>query len=343
MQTIDVICPVFREEDVIELFHDRLSAALEPLSKRYDFHVIYVLDPSPDGTESLLAGIAARDPRVDVLVMSRRFGHQAALIAGMDRSRGDAAIMLDSDLQHPPELIDTLLAHWEDGAEVVQAIRQDGAETGPFKRWASRWFYRLFAKVGAVDLPAGSSDCRLLSERVIEVFRAQLLEQNPFLRGLVNWVGFKAVNVPFQPVPRTRGHSKYPTSTLMNFALNGICSFSKLPLRFCIGLGLTVAALSFVGGLLQIVIYMFESTAVPGWASLIAALCFLGGVQLFFLGVIGEYVSLIFDEVKSRPRYLIDRQYKAGGFARREDAERTEALAATGAETPVGRGSVLSR
>ena len=322
MRTIDLICPVFREEEVIALFHDRLSAVLAPLDQRYTIRILYVLDPSPDRTEMMLSTISANDPRVEVLVMSRRFGHQAALIAGIDHSRADAAIMLDSDLQHPPELIPRFIELWEQGAEIVQAVRQDGPETGIAKRLTSRWFYKLFLKLGAVELPVGASDFRLLSKRVADVLRAQLPEQNPFLRGLVGWLGFNVANVPFNPTPRARGRSNYRASTLVNFALNGICSFSKVPLRFCIGAGVVIAAISFLGAFALLLLYALGKTDVPGWPSLITALCFLGGIQLFFLGVIGEYVSLIFDEVKRRPRYVVDRRYTAGGLARCEGRER---------------------
>jgi dolichol-phosphate mannosyltransferase len=326
MKVLDVICPVFREEAVIGLFHDRLSAALEPVGQRYDIRILYVLDPSPDRTELALSAISARDPRVEVLVMSRRFGHQVALVAGMDQSRGDAAIMLDSDLQHPPELIPRFVELWEQGADIVQAIRQDGAEIGRVKRMTSRWFYKLFVRLGMVDLSVGASDFRLLSRRVVEIVQAQLPEQNPFLRGLVGWLGFKVANIPFAPAARAHGRSNYRASTLLNFALNGICSFSKVPLRFCIGLGLVVAGLSFLAGLVQLLLYALGGTEVPGWPSLIAALCFLGGIQLFFLGVIGEYVGLIFDEVKRRPRYLIDRRYAAGRPVRRDELDRVGML-----------------
>ena len=326
MPTIDVICPVYREEQVIALFHDRLSAALEPLAASYRFRILYVLDPSSDGTEMVLSMISAKDPRVEVLVMSRRFGHQAALVAGLDHSDADAAVMLDSDLQHPPELIARLVELWEQGAEIVQAVRMDGAETGTLKRLTSHGFYKLFLKLGVVDLPVGASDFRLVSRRVAEVIRAQLPEQNPFLRGLVSWVGFNIAHVPYKPAAREFGRSNYRASTLFTFALNGICSFSKLPLRFCSGLGLAVAVLSLLGGFAELLLYAVGGMEVPGWPSLIAALCFLGGIQLFFLGVIGEYVGLIFDEVKRRPRYIVDRRYSSGRFARCEGAERVGSL-----------------
>jgi len=241
MRAIDVICPVYREEEVIDLFHERLSAVLVPLDQRYAFRILYVLDPSPDRSEVMLATISANDPHVEVLVMSRRFGHQAALIAGIDHSGADTAIMLDTDLQHPPELIPRMIELWEQGAEIGQAIRIDGPEKGLARRLTSRWFYRLFLKLGGVELPVGASDFRLLSKRVVEVVRAQLPEQNPFLRGLVGWLGFRTVNIPFTPAKRERGRSNYRASTLLSLALDGICSFSKVP---CIGLGLGVAALT---------------------------------------------------------------------------------------------------
>jgi len=277
MHRINVICPVYREEEVIELFHERLSKALVELDQRYRIRITYVADPSPDRTETVLSGISARDERVEVLVMSRRFGHQAALVAGLERSDADAVIMLDSDLQHPPELIPRLVAEWQAGAEVVQTIRRDGPEITVLKRATSLWFYRILLWFRAIDLPVGASDYRLLSRRVVEVFRAELPEQNPFRRGLVAWVGYKVANVPFVPVARTVGRSNYRATTLINFALNGLCSFSKLPLRFCIGLGLAVSALSFIGGGVELVLYLMGTFKVPGWPSLIAALCFLGG------------------------------------------------------------------
>lgn len=316
MQTIDIICPVFREEAVIERFHKRLSAAIEDMGARYQVRILYVLDPSPDGTEEILAGISAQDASVEIMVMSRRFGHQAALIAGIELSRADAVVMLDSDLQHPPELINDLVSHWERGAEVVQAIRQDGTETGAFKRWTSRFFYHVLGKASGVQLAAGASDYRLLSRRVCEVVGQQLTEQNPFLRGLVSWVGFKTATVTYWPSARGGGRSKYTASTLVNFAINGIFSFSKLPLRVCIVLGFAMAALSFLVGFIQIALYLSGTLEVPGWASLFTAVSLIGGMQLFFFGVSGEYLGLIFDEVKARPRYLVDRHYRAGGILR---------------------------
>lgn len=312
MRRLDVICPVYREEQVIELFHERLTRSLAPLRSRYDARLIYVVDPSPDRTEQILRKLTETNDSIVVLVMSRRFGHQAALIAGLDASQADAVIMLDSDLQHPPELIPELVAKWEDGAEVVQAIRQDGSSTGYLKRVTSRSFYRLILSISSVELQNGAADYRLLSNRVVQVFRTQIREHNPFLRGLVSWVGYEIAYVPFVPAARALGKSKYRPSTLISFALNGICSFSKFPLRLCITAGLLAAALSFLLAVIQVVVYLSSDISVPGWASVFSVVTFTAGVQLFFLGVIGEYISLIFDEVKGRPRFLVRSVYHAG-------------------------------
>lgn len=309
MRNIDIVSPVYREQDLIEKFHAALDAATKKLLDRYNLRFIYVVDPSPDETEAQLAALARRDGRVKVLVMSRRFGHQAALIAGIDESDADAVVMLDSDLQHPPELIPELVAHWENGAEIVQAVRQDGKETHALKRRTSDWFYRLLGRMSTVGLKSGAADYRLLSRRVADVFKNEIREHNPFLRGLVSWVGYHIVYVPFEPLKRASGRSKYSVSALFMFALNGICSFSKLPLRAAIVFGIVVSALSLLGGFLNTLLYVFSDRSVPGWASLFALVSFIGGIQILSIGIIGEYISLIFDEVKNRPRYLVSRTH----------------------------------
>lgn len=321
MTILHVICPVYREEEVIASFHARLAKTLDALPNNYTTHITYVIDPAPDRTEEILTAIGRADPRVEILTMSRRFGHQMALVAGIDNSDGDIIVMLDSDLQHPPELIPELIRHWEDGAEIVQTIRKDGAETNWLKRSTSQWFYATFMKVGAVDLQTGAADYRLISRRVAQIFRKDLREHNQFLRGLVSWVGFRTTFVPFTPIRREQGRSKYRSATLLNFALNGICSFSKVPLRFCIGAGFVLATFSLLFAVVQILMYALGNVDVPGWTSLFAMVSFAAGVQLFFLGVLGEYVSLIFDEVKDRPLYLIDRHHTRRTETRRGDAD----------------------
>jgi dolichol-phosphate mannosyltransferase len=319
MKSLDIICPVFREQEVIGLFHARLMTTLEKLGSGFKVRVIYVLDPSPDSTEAILRNIACEDDRIEVLVMSRRFGHQAALIAGIDESRSDAIVMLDSDLQHPPELILELVRRWSEGAEIVQTIRKDGKNIGYLKRKTSKWFYDFLFRVGSVDLKSGAADYRLISRRVADIFKTELQERNPFLRGLTSWVGFNICYVPFETAEREHGTSKYRVSTLVNFALNGICSFSKLPLRFCIGVGLIISIGSMIVAALLLLLYFAGNSYAPGWASIFAMMTFLGGIQLFFLGILGEYVSLIFDEVKRRPRYLIQTHYCGTGFVGASD------------------------
>lgn len=305
---LSIVCPVFREADTIDLFHAALLAALLPLRDRYAFEILYVVDPSKDDTESRLAAIASGSSEVTVIVMSRRFGHQAALLAGIEESSGDAVVMLDSDLQHPPELIPELVRRWEVGADIVQTLRQDDPSLPWLRRTTSRWFYQLLLRIGSINLPAGAADYRLISARIAITLRNRFPERNPFLRGLMSWIGFNICYVSYEAAPRRTGTSKYRMATLLSFALNGIVSFSKVPLRLCIGAGIALALASVAFTVLQIAMYAAGNDAVPGWASLFGAVGIIGGIQLLFLGVIGEYVSIIFDEVKGRPRYLIERR-----------------------------------
>jgi dolichol-phosphate mannosyltransferase len=222
-----------------------------------------------------------------------------------------------------------LIKHWRDGAEIVQTLRQDDKKVSLGKRVTSSLFYKLFESVTKIDLNTGSADFRLLSRKVAAVFREQLREHNPFFRGLITWVGYRTVYVNFTPDERHAGKSNYSIAGLMAFAVNGLCSFSKLPLRMCIYLGLIMGLSSFVFGAVSLFIYFFiESIAVPGWASLFALLSFTGGLNLFFLGVLGEYVGIIFDEVKNRPRYLVGNRYGARADGR---AVATSAADAAGA------------
>jgi polyisoprenyl-phosphate glycosyltransferase len=307
MKSLEILCPVFREEEVILDFYRSLVAAIAPLRDRYRIKVTFAVDPASDGTEDVLFGLAASDPSVRVMVMSRRFGHQAALIAGIDASDADALIMLDSDGQHPPGLILKLVEEWEAGSQIVQTIRRDGAETGFLKRTTSSMFYRLISWIGSIDLRSGAADYRLLDAAVVSIIRDQLQERNMFLRGVVAWVGFRISFVEFEPLRRLSGASKYRPSILFNFALQGISSFSKTPLRLCTITGMVVASLSMLAGTSLVVAYLLGHGAVQGWASLMTFVSFLGGLQLFFMGIFGEYLAQIFDEVKGRPRYLVAR------------------------------------
>lgn len=307
--TLDVVCPVFREEEGIARFHAELSGVLDRIADRYTSRVIYVVDPSPDGTEALLAAISETDPRVLVLVMSRRFGHQAALVAGLENARADAVVMMDSDGQHPPEVILEFLEKFEQGAEIVQGVRLDAPTTGWFKRTTSHAFYRLMTKIASIDIQGGSADFRLFSRRVVEVFANDLRERNPFIRGLTSWVGFTVAYVGFICRDRVAGESKYRLSTLVEFAITGITSFSKMPIRAAALIGMVMSLLSCAYAVFAVASHLWQSYTPPGWASTTAAVAFVGGVQLLFLGLIAEYVGQIFDEVKGRPRYLVGTSY----------------------------------
>jgi len=303
---LDVICPVFREELGIERFDAELWGVLDTL-EGYRCRVIYVLDPYPgDATQDRLQKICADNPRATALVMSRRFGHQAALLAGLANASGDVAVMMDCDLQHPPETIRDLVAAFERGADIVQAVRIDAPSTSWVKRRTSHAFYALMSRITSIDIQGGSADFRLFSRRVVDVFDS-LPERNPFIRGLTSWVGFNVAHVQFTCRDRELGESKYTVRTLVEFALTGITSFSKVPLRAAAVVGTVMSFLSLAYALVAIVSYFVSSYIPPGWASTSAVVSFVGGMQLLFLGLIAEYVGQIFDEVKARPRYLVDR------------------------------------
>lgn len=306
MKSIQIVCPVFREEEGILEFYARLRAAVAPLAARYRLSFLFAVDPGGDGTEQALVDAARADASMRVLVMSRRFGHQAALMAGIDACTADALIMLDSDGQHPPELIPEMVERWNGGAQIVQTLRKDGQETGFLKRSTSALFYRVISRIGSIDLRSGAADYRLLDRRVVDVIRDSLPERNMFLRGVVAWVGFRIEFLEFTPEQRLRGVSKYRASILFNFAVQGISSFSKMPLRLCTLTGLVVAAASMLMGVALVIAYFSGfGESVAGWASLMTFVSLIGGLQLFFMGVFGEYLGQVFDEVKNRPRYIV--------------------------------------
>jgi len=322
---LDVICPVFREELGIERFDTELWGVLDSL-EGYECHVMYVLDPYPgDGTQAHLETICSRNPHASALVLSRRFGHQAALLAGLAHASGDAVVMMDSDLQHPPETIRDLVAAFERGADIVQGVRIDAPSTSWLKRRTSHAFYALMSRVASIDIQGGSADFRLFSRRVVDVFDG-LPERNPFIRGLTTWVGFNVAHVEFTCRDREVGESKYTLKSLVEFALTGITSFSKVPLRAAAVTGMAMSFLSLVYAGFAIASYFFAAFVPPGWASTSAAVSFVGGIQLLFLGLIAEYVGQIFDEVKARPRYLVDRML---GEAPSERAEISDTASAT--------------
>jgi dolichol-phosphate mannosyltransferase len=305
-RTLTMICPVYNEEAIIEKFYAELKAVLDSLQDRYESTILFVVDRSKDRTLEILRGICAQDPKTQVLYMSSRFGHQMSLLAGIDHCDSDLVGMMDSDLQHPPELIPTLLAKAEEGYDIVYTIRQDSPDVSWLKQFTSRMFYRMVNTISQVPINESAADFRLISRKVADIFRTRIRERNQFMRGLMSWVGFDAVGVPFQVRARTMGRSHYTVSRLIRFAIEGTVSFSKAPLTASVVLGFVFALFGFGLALLTVVQYFLHFQLPSGWATLVIIISIFSGVQLIFLGIVGQYVGAIFDEVKARPHYIID-------------------------------------
>jgi len=311
---LSVVVPVYNEEEVLPHFYERLAATLATLP--CDAEILFIDDGSRDGTAVVLAGLAIRDPRVGVLTFTRNFGHQAALCAGLDHATGDAVALIDADLQDPPEVLVEFHRLWKEGNHVVFGLRQR-LEEGFLKRHVYHAFYRLLHSLSNIDMPLDSGDFSLIDREVVNHLKA-LPERTRFLRGLRSWVGLSQVGVSYERHARHHGESKYPLAKLFKLAFDGIVSFSTLPLKLALFVGMVVSA----GGFLLIGVLVWLRLArrfdLPGWTSLMVIALFLGGIQLITIGIVGEYVARIYDEVKSRPLYLVAR--RSGAAARRAAA-----------------------
>jgi glycosyltransferase involved in cell wall biosynthesis len=304
MRTLTVVSPVYNEERVILAFHEELKRALAGLSGWHS-SVLYVVDRGSDRSLDLLRALAAADPLVSVLALSSRFGQQAALLAGLDHADADAVVMLDSDLQHPPAVIPELVARHEQGFDVVYTVRENDRSLPLVKRWSARWFYALVNAISETEIRQGAADFRLLARPVVEVFRTRIRERTLFLRGLVSWVGFRSSAVRFKPGARGGGATKYPLGRMLRFALTGVVSFSRFPLRLAGLLGLLVLAAGLVAFALALApLAHQEPTSTTGL--LLAAVAVVGGAQLVFTGVLGEYLAAVLDEVRGRPHYIVE-------------------------------------
>lgn len=298
---VSVVAPLFNEIETLQEFHRRVVAALV----EEDYELVLVDDGSTDGTGAALDALAAQDPRVRQLHLSRNFGHQAALTAGYDAARGDAVVSIDADLQDPPEVIPVLLAAWRAGADVVHASRTVRPGEPRLRLWAIRLFYRVFARLTAMpDFPGNAGDFRLLSRSALDALNG-LSERNRFVRGLASWVGFRQTTVLYERDVRWGGTSKYPLSKLARLGVDGIVAFSAAPLRAASLLGVVFAAIAFVAIPVVIVLKLTGLYAVTGIASVHILLLLIGGIQMVFLGVIGEYLARTYDEAKARPTYLL--------------------------------------
>jgi polyisoprenyl-phosphate glycosyltransferase len=304
VRTLDIVIPAYNEAASLHALIDRLTAVVNRLP--YRTRILVVNDGSTDQTEIVLAALAATCPQLGVIHLSRNFGHQAALTAGLDVADADAVIMMDADLEKPPELIPEFLDAWERGAEVVHGVRRTSRQVSSFKRQTSRMFYRMLNRLSDVPLVNDAPDFRLLDAKVVRAART-LREQDRLLRGLVAWVGFKQVSIPYDEQPRAAGASRYGLMRMIALALDAVLGFSRLPLRVATVAGFVISLIAFSYGGYVAVMHLFYEHPVQGWTSLALLVSVLAGAQMMFLGVFGEYLGQVLMETKARPLYLVSR------------------------------------
>jgi polyisoprenyl-phosphate glycosyltransferase len=307
---LSVIVPCYNEAAVLAETHGRLAAVLAALAP-LDYELVYVDDGSQDRTPQILRAWQATDARVRVVVLSRNFGHQVAVSAGLAHAAGDAVVLIDADLQDPPEVIPEMVARWADGYDVIYGLRAERPGETHFKLWTAKLFYRLLNRVSKVQIPPDVGDFRLLSRRVVAALLT-MPERDRFLRGMVSWVGYRQMAVLYERAPRFAGRSKYPLFKMLRFAADGILSFSYAPLRVATLMGFAAMLMAVAGIIYAILLRIYTNDWVRGWASLFVAVLFMGGVQLVTIGIIGEYIGRIYGEVKQRPLYFVQERL---GFA----------------------------
>lgn len=313
---LSIVVPVYNEQLNIEKFYTEATKAVQGLDMEYE--IIFVDDGSRDATPLLLSRLTQQDEHVRALLLARNFGHQLAITCGMDHARGDAIVTMDGDLQHPPEMIPQLVQYWREGYDVVQTIRKDTKGVGFLKRQTSKWYYRLLNALSPVHIAPGGSDFRLIDKRVLATFKL-FREHDRFIRGMIGDIGYKQKTVDFVAPPRFAGKSKFSVRKMLHFALDGIMAYSKIPLRISFYAGLVSAFLSVL-----IILHALYSSAVgsaaPGWTTVIVVICILGALQLMFIGIVGEYIGRIFEEVKQRPLYWL--RAELGGRGEPEERNR---------------------
>jgi glycosyltransferase involved in cell wall biosynthesis len=319
---ISIVIPVFNEIDVIDACYERLTGVMRSL-QGYDYELVFVDDGSRDRSYERLITFHAQDPHLKIVKFSRNFGHQIAVTAGVDEAVGDAIVIIDADLQDPPEVIPEMVRKWEEGYDVVYGVRQRRAGESRIKLLTAAAFYRLLRSFTNIEIPVDVGDFRLISARAAAQLR-KLREKDRFVRGLVSWIGFQQIGIPYERDSRLAGETKYPYRKMFKFAIDGITSFSNLPLKVASWLGYMASFLAFVY-LASVFVQRAMGYTVEGWATIMVAMLFLGGVQLICIGIIGEYIGRIFNETKSRPMYVIEsvhqsaqhtqagQQLKAGG------------------------------
>lgn len=297
-----MVVPVLDEQDNIPLLYERVVTATASICD--ELEIIFVDDGSTDESAARIESLYREDPRVKLLSFSRNFGHQTALTAGMDYAAGDAVVFMDADLQHPPEFIPSMVQKWRAGYHIVYTIRNTTQDAGWFKRMTASLFYALFRKVSRINMPANAADFRLLDRRVVLAFR-RIRERTRFLRGLTSWVGYRSVGIEYDAAARHTGQSKYNLKRMIRFAIDGMVSFSPVPLYLAFYFGFGLAFFGFLYAVYVFYIHFFTKHGVAGWASLIVLVSVIGGVQLITVGLVGVYLGKVYDEVKSRPIYLL--------------------------------------
>jgi glycosyltransferase involved in cell wall biosynthesis len=308
---ISIVVPVYNEREVVDIFYDRLKNVLDSLQS-FVYEIIFVDDGSKDDSYRKLIDLAISDKNINVMKLSRNFGHQIAITAGIDFARGDAVVVIDADLQDPPEVIKDFVIKWEEGYDVVYGVRENRpGETG-MKLFTANLFYRILKRLTNVDIPIDVGDFRLMSKRVVKQFR-KFREQDRFVRGLVSWVGYNQIGIPYSREKRYAGETKYPYTKMLKFAIDGLTSFSSVPLKLATYLGYITSFLAFLYAC-SVFIQKALGITVQGWATIMVGMLFIGGVQLICLGIIGEYISRIFAETKQRPMYLVEEIFNSENY-----------------------------
>lgn len=300
---LSVIVPTYNEEASVRELYERVRQSIKDLSGEHE--IIFVNDGSADKTLEKITGLAGKDPSVKYISFSRNFGHQTAVTAGLDKCSGNAVVIIDGDLQDPPEVIPELYEKYKQGYQVVYARRKARKGETVFKKLTARWFYRLLKSITSFEIPLDTGDFRLIDKKIVDYLR-QMPEQNKFLRGQIAWLGFRQTFVEFERDKRKAGKTNYSFKKMLSFALDGITAFSNKPLKLVTAVGVLVAGIAFVIILWALVSHFFLDRTITGWTSLIISVLFIGGIQIFSIGIIGEYISRINSDVKKRPLYIVE-------------------------------------
>lgn len=305
---LSVVVPVYNEKEVLEEFYDRTKRVLLDVNG-LDHEIIFVDDGSCDGSAQVITQFVGQDARVRLLKLSRNFGHQIAITAGIDAACGNAVVVIDADLQDPPEVILRFIEKWKEGYDVVYGVRETRDGETLVKVWTASIFYRILKALVNLDIPVDAGDFRLMSRRVVEHLKA-MQERDRFVRGLVSWIGFRQIGMMYRRDKRYAGETKYPYRKMIRFALDGITAFSSIPLKMATIMGYLTSLVAFAYAC-SVIVQKFMGYTVQGWATIMVGLLFLGGVQLISLGILGEYIGRIFNETKGRPLYIIDHEARS--------------------------------